>query len=149
MARVKKEELRTRWSNPATRGELLDALKDAGFAEDRLKDIQKLLECTQFDLLDVMLELVYGVGPLTRAWRAEHLKTELERMTPTRRAFAEVVLSKYVEDGVWSLGRATLVNYIKMKFGSVQDAMRNLDCDNPEKVADFYDGLQEKLYSEG
>lgn len=142
-----KEDLRKRWANPETRQGLFDAFSAFGFAPDQLKVVQKMVEKTECDVLDVMLDLVYGVAPLTRAWRASHLDAELAKMNDARRGFAEVVLAKYVEDGVWSLNRATLFNYIKMKFGSIDEAMKSFDCPAPEKVVEFYGNLQENIYA--
>lgn len=141
-----KEDLHRRWARLETREEILGELSEAGFTRDRIKQLQAIIEREKFDVLDVALDLVYDVEPLTRAWRAEHLKRELERMSPVRRKFAEAVLSDYVQNGVWSLGRATLFNYIKHTYGSIEEALKLFDCPQPEKVLELYDDLQERIY---
>lgn len=73
-------DLRKQWSSPESRTELLSALKDYGYAEDRLKDIQKMLSREDCDILDIMLNLVYSEKALTRAWRVKHMESELAKM---------------------------------------------------------------------
>lgn len=140
------QELREKWSTPDSRQELLESLKEYGYSPDRLKDVQKMLEREDCDILDIMLNLVYSEEALTRAWRVKHMESELAKLNPARRAFAEVVLQKYVTSGVWVLTRATLHDYLKIKFGSIAEATSELGYTNPADVIGLYDDLQRKLY---
>ena len=139
-------DLRSRWADPTTREELFKDLAELGFEEDRLKDIYDIVARPDCDILDVMLDLVYGVEPVTKAWRASHLKSVLAKMNPARRAFAEEILKNYVKDGVWSLERATLLNYLKMKYGSVEEGLRSLECANASAAVDLFAEFQECIY---
>jgi len=60
-------DFRTRWVDPPSRRELLDALVSAGYSPQ----IVRLLEdMNDYDLFDVLAELGYGLAPRTRADRA-------------------------------------------------------------------------------
>ena len=139
-------DLRSRWADLATREELFKALAELGFNQGQLMDVHKIVARPDCDVLDVMLDLVYGVEPVTKAWRASHLEAELAKMNPARRAFAEEILKNYVKDGVWSLERATLHNYLKMKYGSIDEGLRSLECANASAAVDLFAEFQECIY---
>lgn len=141
------KDLRHKWSEPEERQELLEQLASYGYDKDSIVDIQAMFEHSDCDVLDVMLDLVYGTSPVTRAWRAAHLDSELAKMSEPRRKFAEVVLRDYVNNGVWSLGRDSLLSYIRMRYGTLEDAMRIFECRRTAEVGQFYDNIQRRLYA--
>lgn len=47
------EDLHRIWADPDTRDALLEKLEEAGYGEDVLKDIRKIIDAEECDLLDV------------------------------------------------------------------------------------------------
>ena len=66
------QELRELWSNPITRKTLLEKLETAGYGEEKLNSLRKLIDAENSDLFDV-LEYVFNsdIKPITRAERVE------------------------------------------------------------------------------
>ena len=142
------DELRARWSDEASRNEFLEAIADAGFTEDSLRDVQKYADLQDFDLFDVMLDLAYNVQPVTRAMRVERLAQVLETMSGPRRKFAEIILANYVEDGVWKLTRATFTDVMNQLYGgNIQTALADLGFPSPAEALAFFGDIQHQLYA--
>ncbi len=142
------DELRARWSDEASRRDFLDAIADAGFTEDALRDVQKYADLQACDLFDVMLDLAYDVRPVTRAMRVERLAEVLETMSGPRRKFAEIVLANYVEDGVWKLTRATFTDVMNQLYGgNIQTALADLGFPTPAAALAFFGDIQHRLYA--
>ena len=142
------DALRAKWSTEESRKEFLDAIADAGFTEDSLRDVQKFSELQEYDVFDVMLDLAYNVRPVTRAMRVERLAKELEAMSAPRRKFAEIVLANYVQDGVWRLNRATFLDVLNQLYnGNLTAALADLGFANPAAALDFFGGIQKRLYA--
>lgn len=142
------DELRARWSDEASRNDFLEAIADAGFSEDSLRDVQKYADLQDFDLFDVMLDLAYNVRPVTRAMRVERLAEVLETMSGPRRKFAEIILGNYVEDGVWKLTRATFTDVMNQLYGgNIQTALADLGFPTPAEALAFFGDIQHQLYA--
>ena len=142
------DDLRARWSDEASRKEFLEAIADAGFSEDALKDVQKYSELQEYDVFDVMQDLVYNVTPVTRAMRVERLAQALATMSEPRRKFAEIILANYVKDGVWKLNRATFTDVMNQLYGgNIQSALSSLGFATPGEALDFFGDIQRKLYA--
>ena len=60
-------DFRTRWIDPPSRRDLLDALVSAGYSPQVLRLLE---DRSDYDLYDVLGELGYGLSPRTRADRA-------------------------------------------------------------------------------
>ena len=142
------DELRTKWSTEESRKEFLEAIADAGFTEDILKDVQKYSQLQEYDMFDVMLDLAYNVEPVTRAMRVERLTAALEAMSEPRRRFAEIVLSNYVIDGVWKLNRATFTDVLNQLYhGNMPAALADLGFAKPADALGFFSNIQQQLYA--
>ena len=142
------DELRTKWSTEESRKEFLEAIADAGFTEDILKDVQKYSQLQEYDMFDVMLDLAYNVEPVTRAMRVERLTAALEAMSEPRRRFAEIVLSNYVIDGVWKLNRATFTDVLNQLYhGNMPAALADLGFAKPADALGFFGNIQQQLYA--
>ena len=72
------DELREIWSNPATRKILLEELDDAGYSNEDLRNLQKLINAENSDLYDV-LEYVANSNnkPISRNERAQQVKASI------------------------------------------------------------------------
>ena len=118
------EELRTLWSNPATRKSLLEKLDEAGFGKNELTTLQKLIDAEKSDLFDV-LEYVFNsdIKPITREARVAEAKENIfASLNDKQKDFIEFVLSKYVETGVEELGQEKLPILLTNKYHSLEDA---------------------------
>jgi type I restriction enzyme R subunit len=68
------EELRTLWSLPSTRAQLLQGLSESGFGHDQLAEMQKIIDAEKSDLFDVLAHVAYALPTLTREERASKAK---------------------------------------------------------------------------
>lgn len=142
------DALRTKWSTEESRNEFLEAIADAGFTEDMLKDVQKFSQLQDYDVFDVMLDLAYNIHPVTRAMRVERLAEELEAMPPPRRRFAEILLANYVQDGVWKLNRTVFTDVMNQLYhGNIPIALKDLGFRKPADALSFFNNIQQRLFA--
>ncbi len=142
------DALRAKWSTEESRKEFLEAIADAGFTEDALKDVQKYSALQDYDVFDVMLDLAYNVHPVTRAVRVERLAAALAEMSEQRRRFAEIVLANYVQDGVWKLNRTTFADVLNQLYnGNMAVALTDLGFAKPADALGFFNCIQQSLYA--
>ena len=95
------EELRSLWSAPDTRAQLLQGLAEKGFGHDQLAEMQKIIDAEKSDLFDVLAHVAYALPPVTREVRAANAKVYINsQFTTKQRAFLDFVLSHYVSVGV-------------------------------------------------
>ena len=117
------EELRTLWSHPTTRKELLKKLEEAGFRKEELNTLKKLINAGKSDLFDV-LEYVFNsdIKPITRKTRVANAKaTILALLNEKQKEFIEFVLNKYIEIGVEELDQEKLPILLINKYGSLEE----------------------------
>ena len=94
------EDLHRIWSDPELREALLDKMADAGYSKDILKDIRRLIDAENCDLLDVLEYIAYATTPIERRERAERLKKYMESLSDARRQFVEYLVTAYIKSGV-------------------------------------------------
>ena len=142
------DALRAKWCAEESRKEFLEAIADAGFSIESLLDVQKYAGLQEYDVLDVMLDLAYNVRPVTRAMRVERLAAAIDAMPSPRKKFAEIVLSNYVQDGVWKLNRATFADVLNQLYnGNMAAALADLGFARPADALDFFGAIQKRLYA--
>ena len=142
------DALRAKWCAEESRKEFLEAIADAGFSIESLLDVQKYAGLQEYDVLDVMLDLAYNVRPVTRAMRVERLAAAIDAMPEPRKKFAEIVLSNYVQDGVWKLNRATFADVLNQLYnGNMAAALADLGFAKPADALDFFGAIQKRLYA--
>jgi hypothetical protein len=101
------DELRTLWSDPATRKKLLEGLAEKGFGRDQMAEMQKVIDAEKSDLFDVLAHVAYASPTLTREERAEKAKIEISsRFNPKQQVFLSFVL-KLLGDMGWTGNRET------------------------------------------
>lgn len=140
------KELREIWSNPITRKKLLEKLDKAGFGQEELKTLQKLINAEKSDLFDV-LEYVFDSDfkPITREERATRAKATIFALLNDRqKEFIEFVLSKYVEAGVRELDQEKLPILLQTKYQSLEDAMEILG--DVQNISSLFIEFQKHLY---
>ena len=140
------KELREIWSNPETRKKLLEKLEEAGFGDEELTTLQKLINAEKSDLFDV-LEYVFNsdLKPITREERVTRAKaTIFALINDKQKEFIEFVLSKYVEAGVSELAQEKLPILLQTKYQSLEDAMGILG--DAQNIKSLFIDFQKHLY---
>ena len=140
-------ELRELWSNPKTRKELIEKLAEAGYGEEELNGLRRLIDAQKSDLFDV-LEYVFNsdIKPITRAERvAAAQATMFTLMNDKQKEFIEFVLSKYIEVGVGELEESKLPVLLSSMYQSQQDGIAELGGD-VIKINSLFVEFQQYLY---
>ena len=140
-------ELRELWSNPLTRKTLLEKLESAGYGEDELNGLRRLIDAEKSDLFDV-LEYVFNsdIKPITRAERVAAAEaTIFTLMNDKQKEFIAFVLSKYIETGVGELDQTKLPVLLSSMFQSQQDGIAELGGDVME-IKNLFVEFQQYLY---
>ena len=139
-------ELRTIWSDPTTRKQLLDGLADSGFGGEQLAEMQKIIDAEKSDLFDVLAHVAYAAAPLTRYARATRARIYIDRKFGDRQqAFLAFVLSHYVEVGVGELDLEKLTPLLRLRYhDSIPDAIADLG--KPDQIATTFTSFQKYLY---
>jgi type I restriction enzyme R subunit len=139
-------ELRTIWSDPTTRKQLLDGLADSGFGGEQLSEMQKIIDAEKSDLFDVLAHVAYAAAPLTRYARATRARIYIDRKFGSRQqAFLAFVLSHYVEVGVGELDLEKLTPLLRLRYhDSIPDAIADLG--KPDQITSTFTSFQKYLY---
>ena len=121
------EELRTIWSNPFTRKALLNKLSEAGYGNEELTTLQKIIDAEKSDIFDVLEYISFAIKPITREERVANAQTNIfESLNNKQKEFLEFVLIKYIETGVEELNQEKLPDLLKNKYQSLGDAIDTL-----------------------
>lgn len=143
------DELRTIWSNPITRKDLLTKLEEAGFGKDELHTLQQLIDAEKSDLFDV-LEYVFNsdIKPISREARvAAAQATIFALLNDKQKEFIEFVLTKYIETGVDELDQEKLPILLTNKYQSLEDAKGALG--SVASISSMFIEFQKHLYQQG
>jgi type I restriction enzyme R subunit len=143
------DELRTIWSNPITRKDLLTKLEEAGFGKDELHTLQQLIDAEKSDLFDV-LEYVFNSErkPISREARvAAAQATIFALLNDKQKEFIEFVLTKYIETGVDELDQEKLPILLTNKYHSLEDAKGVLG--SVASISTLFIDFQKHLYHQG
>lgn len=140
------EELRTIWSNPATRKTFLERIAELGYGKDELESLQQLVDAEDSDLFDVLAYIAFADKPITRNDRVTETKDLIFHDLKQKEAqFIEFVLSKYIETGVDELSEEKLPQLLNLKYHSISDAQEELgDVNN---IRNIFFAFQKWLYS--
>ena len=139
------EELRTIWSNPATRKALLEELEKVGFGREELTIAQSLVNAENSDLLDVLEYISFLQPPITRELRVAKAQNKIfASLSNEQKQFVEFVLSKYIESGVEELDQEKLPQLLTLKYKAIEDAKEILG--KVETIRDLFVGFQKYLY---
>lgn len=140
------QELRIKWSNPATRKALLDSLAECGYGVDELTSLQKLVDAEKSDLFDVLFYISFAVTPIERLERVSASKpTAFAHLDASQKEFVEFVLSKYIENGFEELDEEKLPVLLNLKYQAIADAVKILG--GVERIRDTFLGFQKCLYA--
>ena len=140
------EELRSIWSNPLTRKTLLNKLDEAGYGQEKLTTLQKLIDAEKSDLFDVLEYVAFNIPPITRELRVVATKADiLAGLNEKQKEFVEFVLSKYVESGVEELDQEKLPMLLALKYHAISDATEILG--GVDKIKLTFIDFQKLLYA--
>ena len=138
-------DLKKIWSDPITRKALLEKLAEAGYGQDELTELQKLVNAEKSDLFDVLEFISYQVAPTTREDRVSHAKPGIFMgLSLAQKDFLEFVLFKYIDSGVEELDQAKLPELIQLKYSSIADATEVLG--GVDEIRTLFLGFQKHLY---
>lgn len=138
-------ELRAIWSLPMTRKKLLDDLAAAGYDQDELTNLQKLINAEKSDLFDVLDYIAFATQPITREARVAAAQSNIFTLLNNKqKEFIEFVLSKYIETGVEELAQEKLPELIKLKYHALSDATEILG--ESQDISNLFNDFQKHLY---
>lgn len=139
-------ELRTLWSAPDTRSQLLQGLAEKGFGAEQLAEIQGIIAAENSDLFDVLAHVAYALPPIPRETRAQQARLYIHsRFTSKQQLFLDFVLQHYVSSGVRELAQEKLAPLLRIRYqNSIADAIADLG--KPEEIGELFAGFQRYLY---
>lgn len=120
------EDLHRIWADPDTRDALLERLEEAGYGEDVLKDIRKIIDAEECDLLDVLEYIAYNTTPIERRVRAQRIDDFYQNLSEAQKQFVEYIVNAYIKSGVDELRMNKLKTLLSLKFGSVPEGISAL-----------------------
>ena len=141
-------ELRTLWSEPATRKALLEGLAEKGYGRNQMAEMQKIIDAENSDLFDVLAYIAFHLAPISREERANRAKIEIStHFNSKQQVFLRFVLSQYVKVGVDELAQEKLTPLLRLKYNNaIADAVADLG--KPEEIGKVFTGFQKYLYTQ-
>ena len=139
------EDLHRQWADPDKREALLSKMEEAGYGRDILKDIRKIMDAEECDLLDVLEYVAYATDPIERRERAERLKDYTQGLTDVQRQFVEYLTVAYIKSGVEELGADKLPMQLTLKFGSVNEGIQAMG--GVPAARNTFREFQQRLYA--
>ena len=141
------ESLHKQWEHPDTRQALLTQLEREGFAEDKLRMVQRVIGYEDCDLLDVLDYLAYETTPIERKRRVELVRRDYyKKQSEASQKFLDFLMEQYVRNGEQEFTMHNLSTFLDMKYGTAMDAMRLLHM-TPNDIRTQYLEFQKYLYS--
>lgn len=121
------DELRTIWSDPDRREAFIQRLADLGYDSERLDDMRRLIDAPNSDIFDVLAYVRFTLVPLARSQRVRSaLATGLGAHEREMKSFLEYVLGNYERNGIGELASAKIADFLRIRYGGVNDAKRAL-----------------------
>ncbi len=140
-------DLRSSWSQPVERKEIIERLEDRGIEFEKLMEETNQPEADPFDLL---CHVAYNAPLRTRRERADRLRKDkkdfFDKFGPEARLILDDLLAKYAEFG---LAQFTIPDILKVppisERGNVTEIIRYFG--GPEKLREAVTELQVQLYA--
>jgi type I restriction enzyme R subunit len=113
-----------------------------------LAKIQELISATESDLYDVLAYISFAAPKKTREKRATGARRQVALQFSDRtRDFIDFVLDHYVTEGVEELDPLKLPELLQLKYGGVNDALKEIGA-SADIVRDAFFDFQKFLYEE-
>jgi type I restriction enzyme R subunit len=138
------DELRSLWSSPATRQELLERLEGVGFSKKDLVEIQELIDAADSDLFDVLEYIRFALSPIRRSERSQLSIQRLPELTPNQESFVSFLAEQYVARGVDELEEQRLERLIEAKYSNVVEGVKAIG--GVETARKLFLDFQRNLY---
>ena len=139
------EQLIKIWSVPETREKLLETLSEAGYSEEQLGELRKLVNGEESDLFDVLSYVAFHNDLVPRLERRSYAKVHLGSYDLQQQEFLNFVLDQYVKKGVGELSDDKLKPLIELKYNTIADAKKVLG--SPSAIREAFIGFQKHLYN--
>ncbi|MBQ2076817.1 MAG: hypothetical protein II471_04815, partial [Bacteroidales bacterium] len=140
------EDLRKQWEHPDTRAALLDHLDREGFAEEKLRMMQRVIDREDCDLLDVLEFLAYETTPLERQKRIELVKADYyKKQNEVTKKFLDFLMNQYILNGEHQFTMDNLPTLLNMQYGTAYNATQELNM-NAAQIRQQYLDFQHELY---
>lgn len=145
------EQLRSIWSNPDSRSDLLIKLADLGFDKAQLNDLRNMIATPDCDIFDVLAHISFSSDLMTRKQRVEFVKGDPKVFEVYKnleaKEFLEFVLKHYEKFGIEELRRDKLGDLVTLKLGTAKDAKNAFG--NMDVLIGAYYKIQENIYRAG
>ena len=139
------DDLRELWSNPITRSELISKLEKHGCSKDDLNKLRELIDAEDSDLFDVLQYIAYSNPAITRKERVDLAEDNIYQFINKDQVdFIRFVLNNYIQEGIDELDISNLSTIINAKYGSINEAQKQLGSSNEIKEA--FTDFQKYLY---
>ena len=128
------DDLRELWSNPITRSELISKLEKHGCSKDDLNKLRELIDAEDSDLFDVLQYIAYSNPAITRKERVDLAEDNIYNFINKDQVdFIRFVLNNYIQEGIDELDISNLSTIINAKYGSINEAQKELGSSNEIK----------------
>lgn len=121
------DELRAIWSDPDRRELFMKRLADMGYDAERMDDMGRLIDAPYSDIFDVLAYVRFTLAPLARSQRVQAAKANgMDGYEREMRGFLDFVLEKYQHEGIQELASGKIADFLRIRYGGVNDAKRAL-----------------------
>jgi type I restriction enzyme R subunit len=139
------DDLRELWSNPLTRSELIRKLENHGCSKDDLNNLRQVINAKNSDLFDVLQYIAYKKPVITRKERVDLAENNIYNfINKDQVEFIRFVLNNYIKEGIDELDISNLSTIINAKYGSINEAQKELGSSSEIKEA--FTEFQKYLY---
>jgi len=139
------DDLRELWSNPMTRSELINKLGRHGCSKDDLNKLRELINAENSDLFDVLQYIAFSNPAISRKERVDLAEDNIYNFINKDQVdFIRFVLNNYIQEGIDELDISNLSTIINAKYGSINEAQKELGTSDEIKQA--FTDFQKYLY---
>ena len=104
----------------------METLSEAGYSEDQLEELRKLVHGEESDLFDVLSYVAFHSDLVARIERKSYAKAHLNSYNSEQQEFLNFVLDQYVMKGVGELSDDKLKPLIELKYNTIADAKKRV-----------------------
>ena len=139
------DDLRELWSSPITRSELISKLGKHGCSKDDLNKLRELINAENSDLFDVLQYIAFSNPAISRKERVDLAEDNIYKFINKDQVdFIRFVLNNYIQEGIDELDISNLSTIINAKYGSINEAQKELGSSSEIKEA--FTDFQKYLY---
>ena len=107
--------------------------------------MRRLIDAPNSDIFDVLASVRFTLAPLARSQRVRSaVSTGLGGYEREMKSFLEYVLGNYERNGIGELASAKVADFLRIRYGGVNDAKRALG--NVEHIRRAFVDIQVHLF---